>query len=119
MGWSIGYSDKWKRDIGYGVPAVCDNPHCSEKIDRGLSYLCGDLDGEHGCGLYFCATHLVFHSFRDGEAMLVCHRCDSYRKPFTPKPDAAEWVEHKATDPSWAEWRADQEQTEQLGRDPE
>ncbi len=37
MGWSIGYDDNWKRDIGYGVRATCDHPACNAKIDRGLS----------------------------------------------------------------------------------
>ena len=39
MGWSIGYDDNWKRDIGYGVPAVCDHPGCNEKIDRYLNII--------------------------------------------------------------------------------
>jgi len=41
MGWSIGFDSSWNRDIGYGVPAYCDHPKCSKKIDRGLSYVCG------------------------------------------------------------------------------
>jgi hypothetical protein len=55
MGWSIGYDSKWQRDIGYGVPGVCDDPACAEKIDRGLSYVCGGepYGGDEGCGLYF------------------------------------------------------------------
>ena len=24
MGWQVGYDSKWQRDIGYGVPAICD-----------------------------------------------------------------------------------------------
>lgn len=54
MGWSIGYDERWKRDIGYGVPATCDHPGCEEKIDRGLSCVCANQQpygGEHGCGL--------------------------------------------------------------------
>jgi len=27
------------------------------------------------------------------------------KKPFTPKSDAAEWVDWKLTDESWQEWR--------------
>lgn len=67
MGWSIGYDSKWKRDIGYGVPASCDYPGCDAEIDRGLSYVCGGepYGGEVGCGLYFCAAHLLYHRFRD------------------------------------------------------
>jgi hypothetical protein len=25
--------------------------------------------------------------------------------PFTPKPDVAEWINHKLTDPTWNQWR--------------
>jgi hypothetical protein len=106
MGWAIGWDRKWKRDIGYGVPAYCDHPGCSEEIDRGLSYVCGSepYGGEHGCGLHFCARHLFF----DGESRWcqLCWRCLRKRPPFEPKPDHPEWVQFKMTDPSWAEWRA-------------
>lgn len=103
MGWSVGYDDNWDRDIGYGVPSVCDHPECSEKIDRGLSYVCGGepKGGERGCGLYFCSKH---RSWRD-----LCSRCESFLEPFSPKPDTQEWIEHKATDASWAEWRKRQD----------
>lgn len=37
MGWSIGFDTRWKRDIGYGVPAECDHPTCGAQIDRGLA----------------------------------------------------------------------------------
>ena len=59
MGWSIGYDEKWARDIGYGVPAVCDHPDCDARIDRGLSYVCCNQEprGGEGCGLYFCEKH--------------------------------------------------------------
>jgi len=40
MGWAVGYDNRWSRDIGYGVPAWCDEPGCSEAIDRGLAYVC-------------------------------------------------------------------------------
>lgn len=112
MSWSIGFDSKWSRDIGWGVPAYCDHPGCEEKIDRGLSYVCGGepYGGDHGCGLYFCSAHLFHYRFR---AMQVgapfCKRCIAYRPPFKPKPEHPEWLEHKATDPSWAEWRAEQQ----------
>lgn len=106
MSWAIGYNSNLKRDIGYGVPAICDHPKCNERIDRGLSYLCGGQDfDEHGCGLCFCSKHLFFHTFRDGESANVCSRCHNHKKPYMPKPDTYEWIHHKATDPSWAEWR--------------
>ena len=44
MGWSLGFDDKWNRDIGYGVPAYCDHPKCSVEIDRGLAYVCCDQE---------------------------------------------------------------------------
>lgn len=107
MGWSIGYDSKWKRDIGYGVPSICDHPKCNKEIDRGLGYVCGDdvRGGEHGCGLFFCGEHSYLHSFKDGEVASVCKRCDTYRMPYNPKPDTEEWINHKNTHPSWKEWR--------------
>jgi hypothetical protein len=106
MGWSIGYDDNWKRDIGYGVPATCDHPECNEKIDRGLSYVCGGepYGGEHGCGLYFCGRHVTYAGGRRDYKQL-CSRCYFGRASFAAKPDVREWIEHKLTDPSWQEWR--------------
>lgn len=101
MGWSIGFDERWQRDIGYGVPAWCDFPKCCAKIDRGLAYVCCEQEpygGERGCGLYFCEKHRRYPGDR-------CSRCRYGRKPFTPKPDHPDWIHHKATDPSWAEWR--------------
>lgn len=101
MGWSIGYDEHWQRDIGYGVPAWCDHPDCDEVIDRGLSYVCGGepYGGEFGCGLYFCGKH-------GGGMKRGCPRCAAYKRPYKhPKPDHPDWINHKATDPSWAEWR--------------
>jgi hypothetical protein len=103
MGWAVGYDEKWQRDIGYGVPALCDYPGCNEEIDRGLSYVCGyekPYGGDDGCGLFFCGEH--------GGGM-ICERCDGGEDPFEAKPDIKKWTEWKATDPSWAEWRKEQE----------
>lgn len=107
MGWSLGYDEHWKRDIGYGVPAWCDHPDCDQEIDRGLARVCAGQQpyGGDGCGLYFCGDHLTF---ADGLGF-ACERCASgVFKPFNPKPDHPDWIHHKATDPSWAEWRAQQ-----------
>jgi len=51
MGWSIGYDEDWKRDIGYGVPSICDHPDCNKEINRGMNYVCGGqaYGGEDGC----------------------------------------------------------------------
>ena len=110
MGWSIGFDSTWNRDIGYGVPAQCDHPSCTNKIDRGLSYVCGgEAFGEpYGCGLYFCEEHLWFHTFKDGECRQVCFRCNNHKEPYHPKPDTEEWLVFKMLDESWAEWRETQ-----------
>ena len=102
MGWSLGFDDKWQRDIGYGVPAICDKPKCGKEIDRGLSHVCGGLPygGETGCGLYFCVEHLDHRGW--------CARCHSYnKKPYPPTPDHLTWINHKLTDASWRQWRTE------------
>lgn len=111
MGWSIGYDDQWKRDIGYGVPCLCDHPSCSAKIDRGLSYVCGGepYGGNRGCGLYFCDDHL-FHSVKLPQ---LCEKCLKHKKLFSPKPDTLQWTYFKMTDPSWEEWRKENHLTKE------
>lgn len=108
MSWSVGWDPHWKRDIGYGVPAVCDHPECDKEIDRGLGYVCGEqpYGGEVGCGLYFCDDHLYFSTVDDVPAL--CARCSEGQPPFDAKLDVGEWVAHKMSDPSWAAWRAEQ-----------
>jgi hypothetical protein len=110
MGWSIGIDPNWDRDIGYGVPAFCDHPGCGNKIDRGLSYVCGGeaYGGQKGCGLFFCEEHIGFYNKRlDGKIELVglCYRCGHYKKAYNPKPDHPEWIAFKLTDKSWRQWR--------------
>jgi hypothetical protein len=112
MGWSLGHDSRWGkfgRDIGYGVPAVCDHPDCNEAIDRGLSYVCGTepYGGDHGCGLHFCGKHLSYQD-RGEDCPQLCERCAHEPEPsmpFEPKADTAEWINHKLTDESWAAWR--------------
>lgn len=103
MGWSLGYDENWKRDIGYGVPSMCDHPGCGTLIDRGISHVCGyqPYGGERGCGLFFCAKHLTPFAH-------LCERCEEGKDPFTPTIDTEEWTRHKATHPSWAKWREEQ-----------
>jgi hypothetical protein len=101
MGWAVGYDSTWHRDIGYGVPAVCDHPGCSEEIDRGISHVCGGepYGGSEGCGLYFCGKHLVSPRHQ-------CSQCAEGRLfTFAAKPDSKEWMRHKLTDESWSRWR--------------
>ncbi len=111
MGWSIGFDEKWKRDIGYGVPATCDHPLCGAEINRGLSHVCCGNEpygGEYGCGLYFCGRHLNYaltEDNQDDNLPARCEQCVKGEPPFTPTPDLHIWVDHKMTDPSWAEWR--------------
>lgn len=108
MSWAIGFDYQWQRDIGYGVPAVCDRPGCNAVIDRGLSYVCGGepYGGDVGCGLYFCADHL---GWRGGHNQM-CGRCKQYRSAWPKKPDVRSWIEHKLTDRSWARWRKESPQ---------
>ena len=110
MGYSIGYSGG--RDIGYGVVATCDQPGCDEKIDRGMSYACGELRDDNACGLYFCINHTSF-----GENAQLCDRClhneelgedapaSEYLPPYDKKPDHPDWIWWKLNHPSWKEWR--------------
>jgi hypothetical protein len=102
VGWSIGWDSTWQRDIGYGVPAICDHPDCSAEIDRGLGYVCGaePYGGDDGCGLYFCGEH-------QGGWKQHCERCASEKEPFTPKPDVPRWLRWKLYDGSWRRWRDD------------
>lgn len=101
MSWAVGFDYRWRRDIGYGVPAYCDHPRCQAKIDRGLSYVCGDepYGGEKGCGLFFCGEHLDYSG--------RCSRCRNRKPPFAAKSDHPEWIRHKLTDSSWTAWRAE------------
>lgn len=104
MSWAVGYDSNWKRDIGYGVPSICDHPSCDEEIDRGLSYVCGGnpYGGEYGCGLYFCMDHLAYYG---EESTQMCVRCIEQKPPFEPTPDTPEWIDWKLTDESWQPWR--------------
>lgn len=106
MGYQV-YEDRAARDLGverwagYGVPAVCDHPGCTEEIDRGMSYRCGEEEGDGGCGLSFCSSHLWI----GGSDPQMCERCADEEDAFTPKPDTVEWERHMLTDESWSEWR--------------
>ena len=104
MGWSIGFDERWNRDIGYGVPAVCDFPGCGEKISRGLAHVCGSepYGGDRGCGLYFCEKHREYHPRLK---VSLCHRCGRLRGPYKPTADSLEWVKFKLKDSSWEAWR--------------
>lgn len=93
MGWSIGYDNKWKRDIGYGVPAYCDHQGCDEEIDRGLGFKC-EVE-ECGCNKFYCREHRY-----DTDA----HTHDAPPDRWHPL-----WRDHVLTDESWAKWRQENE----------
>lgn len=103
MGYSVGYDENWKRFVGYGVPAYCDHPGCNEEIDRGFAYICGGdfYGGDRGCGLFFCGEHLIMHR----RLPQLCERCSARKKPFSPKPEHPDWINHILTDDSWEKWR--------------
>lgn len=71
MGWAYGHNSEG-REIGYAVDAECDKKECFKVIDRGLSYVCGDMHdgGDHGCGRYFCTEHLLIT-----EKGQLCEEC--------------------------------------------
>lgn len=110
MSWAIGYDNRWNRDIGYGVPAYCDHPGCTEEIDRGLAWVCCGSEpygGENGCGRYFCANHRAFtyvdlndNETDDADILTCAHEDEDHISA-----DHPEWVAHKLTDPSWQSWR--------------
>ncbi len=60
MGWGSGI-DSRGRKIGYLITATCDQPGCSQVIDRGVEAACGGMHGtddpEWSCDDYFCAEH--------------------------------------------------------------
>lgn len=115
MGYAV-YDDRNHRNrfAGYGVPAICDHPDCSKKIDRGLYYACGEGNFLEYCGLHFCDSHLEsarVHGDPDdpeeeeGDYLWLCERCAVDDPPFEPKPDLPEWKEHQLSDESWEQWR--------------
>lgn len=69
------YRNGKKIQAGYDVATVCEEDGCTEKIDRGLAYLCGETPGgdEHGCGGYYCGSHL-YMTLAEGFGDL-CKRC--------------------------------------------
>ncbi len=78
MGWADCGTDSNGRPIGYAFEATCDHPDCSERIDRGLSYACGDMHGEDevSCEKYFCEMHRNYLiEAPDGRELPICQSC--------------------------------------------
>ena len=77
MGWMNCGQDSQGRYIGYGHSAICDHPGCTEKIHRGLSYVCGDMHGEDeiSCEKYFCSKHKSNYVVFGDLETTVCDEC--------------------------------------------
>lgn len=76
MGWAYGVIDG--REVGYSVEATCDHPECSEEINRGLSYFCGNIPGDGlGCGGFFCPKHLSYATWDTQEGDRPRQVCDA------------------------------------------
>lgn len=101
MSWAVGYDHERDRDIGYGVPCICEHPKCRREIDRGLAFLCGDIHKDGGCKLYFCGNHL--YSTSRGSRCKSC--LQRRRKSYKAKPDVRAWLRHKLRHESWRQWR--------------
>lgn len=84
---------------GYNVPDLCNLDGCTEEIDRGLAYLCGNYPGVPeggGCGRWFCGSHLFTPPEEVGSLMGggFCPSCqDRYEKdhPGCWDRDEAAW----------------------------
>lgn len=80
MGWAHCGLDNKGREIGYAIPATCDEPGCAAEIDRGLAYACGGMHGQggirgdEGCEGYFCVEHLVLCDQTDDFLCSACLR---------------------------------------------
>jgi len=77
MGWGFGINNAC-REVGYNVEATCDHPGCNKEIDRGLSYVCGDMHDadEYSCDRYFCEEHKNYFVRKDdGTYTCVCEEC--------------------------------------------
>lgn len=76
MGWARGMVGG--REVGYAVGGVCEHPDCTEEINLGVAYACGEDHGDNNpegsCGGYFCYEHLVMHKLR-AKLTFVCDAC--------------------------------------------
>lgn len=115
---------------GYGVPAYCDYPGCSEKIDRGMGYACcGAIHHSDSCGGFYCANHstpimseneledldeeekeTVLASYGLTEAPLfdengIAYLCSHPPIEFKEHPD---WIKHISKDKSWSKFRKEE-----------
>lgn len=92
MGWADCGDDDLGRPIGYAFEATCDYPGCDAKINRGLSYVCGDMHGGDGfgCGRYFCSAHRQdWIPNGTGRVINVCADCERIWREENPEAAAA------------------------------
>ena len=91
MGWADCGTDSKGRPIGYAFEATCDHPGCDTKINRGLSYACGNMHGntDWGCENYFCPEHLMLVD-KDHDSQL-CFACHDHMQAH--EAEEAEWQE--------------------------
>lgn len=77
MGWASCGTDSEGRPIGYGYEGTCDHDGCEEEIDRGLSYVCGEMHGEdeYSCEKYFCNKHHLNCIKVDNAYYNLCDPC--------------------------------------------
>jgi hypothetical protein len=108
MGWANCGTDSRGRNIGYGTRAKCDYPGCKARIDRGLSYACGDMHGklEWACEGYFCEKHLSKSLLIDDETKQVCENCYREAKQYAiDNPEDADelvaWFEEEEGEDWW------------------
>lgn len=81
MSWADCGKDSTGRRIGYGIAAECDHPGCTEKIDRGLAYVCGVMHGsdEYSCERYFCGAHRAnIIEIIQRASIAICDECYSF-----------------------------------------
>ena len=96
MGWANCGEDSTGRPIGYAHEGTCDHPGCTEKIHRGLAYVCGDMHGddEISCELYFCGKHRQgWVKTSDGRNINVCAKCEKLWRE--QNPEAAEALDNE------------------------
>lgn len=109
MGWANCGYDSNGRPIGYAFEATCDHPGCKAKIDRGVSYACGNMHGEldHACEGYFCGDHLSGTLPIDGKERGVCQACyEQWKKYAIENPDDADELIEFFDEWEGPEWRS-------------
>jgi hypothetical protein len=80
MGWGNCGTDSRGRPIGYNFSGFRDHPGCGKKINRGLSYACGDMHGAgaYYCEGYFCEEHRTLVVTPEGEPISICLECANH-----------------------------------------